>query len=155
MDYRNLIPEIREWEEVNKAEFDPGSWISLAGNYEHAIGYAWLFWPTFEVFDGCVLRSGFDAVNYYGFLKQTNGNRAAVEAVMNHIHIATLFGDPDLRPTREQLVWLGFRLKDMWDCKLRRDFPDRSLVVAFNGQDAVDDDLDFQLTAYQASESKR
>ena len=41
----------------------------------------------------------------------------------------------------------------MWECKLRRDFPERRLVVAFNGQDEVSDDRDFQLTAYQAIES--
>jgi hypothetical protein len=151
MNYQKLIPEIGAWQEVNKGDFDPELWIRAVGNFEHAIGYAWLFWPSFEVFDGCVLRSGFTREAYYGFLEQTKGTRASVEAVINHIHILDLFSNPDLNPTREQLVWLGFRLKDMWECKLRRDFPDRDIVVAFNGHDDVDDDLDFQLTAYQTS----
>jgi hypothetical protein len=154
MDYRKLIPEIRDWEEHNRCAFDPEQWIRAVGNYEHAIGYAWLFWPSFEVFDGCVLRRGFSTDAYYGFLKQTNGNRAAVEAVINHVDIFYLFRGSDVQSTREQLVWLGDRLRDMWECKLRRDFPERRLVVAFNGQDEVSDDQDFQLTAYQAIEGR-
>ena len=43
MDYHDLIPEIREWEKRNKRAFDPADWIECVGNFEHAIGYAWLF----------------------------------------------------------------------------------------------------------------
>jgi len=149
MDYHDLIPEIRKWEEHNKHPFDPGEWIGCVGNFEHAIGYAWLFWPAFVIHEDCILGEGFAQEVYQGFLAQTKGDKSAVEAVMNHIHIAPLFSGSSKRPTPLQAQWLGERLRDMWEAKLKRDFPDRKIKVEFYMPENRDDLGEYQLTAFQ------
>src|SRR5437762_3546235 len=59
MDYHDLIPELRAWEDHNKHPFDPADWIGCVGTFEHAIGYAWLFWPSFVIHEDCILGEGF------------------------------------------------------------------------------------------------
>src|SRR5437763_699074 len=129
MDYHALVPEIREWEEHNKCSFDPGQWIAGVGRFDHAVGYAWAFWPDFVLHDDCVLRKdSFTDETYRGFIEQTKGDKSAVEAVINHLHIIDMF--PNAEATKVQVQWLGERLRDMWDAKLKRDFPDRKVAVS-------------------------
>lgn len=143
----DLVPETRDWNSGNG--IDLRSWIGCVGSLEHAIGYAELFWPDFAEHDGCILCDGFSEESYNGFMKQTGGNRQAVEAVMNHCHILDLFSDPDLNPTREQVVYLGRLLKEMWAAKLQRDFPAKRFLVTFP-EEASEDLLDYEVTFFQA-----
>jgi hypothetical protein len=149
MDYHDLIPEIRAWEEHNKHAFDPADWIECIGSFEHAIGYAWLFWPSFVVHDDCILGEGFAEDTYRGFLDQAKGDKSAVEAVMNHVHIAEMFSASDKRPTPQQLQWLGERLRDMWDAKLKRDFPEKNVKVSFHVPEDPAKLREYELTAFQ------
>ena len=73
---------------------------------------------------------------------------------MNHVHISTIFGDPDLKPTREQVIFLGRFLQDVWSSKLKRDFPDRDIQVNFY-EEGCEELLDYQITFYSESESQR
>ena len=36
----------------------PEEWVGAMGNYDLAVGYSFLFWPTFVTFEGYVLRQG-------------------------------------------------------------------------------------------------
>ena len=141
----DLVAESREWNKGRGITLE--SWIGYVGNFEHAIGYGELFWPEFTEYDGCVLFAGFSEKSYRGFMQQTGGNRQAVEAVMNHRHILDLFCGPALQPTREQLVYLGRLLKEMWTAKLQRDFPGRRIAISF--PDEPCDDLDYEITFFQ------
>ena len=141
-----LVPETQDWN-AGKG-IDLRSWIGHVGSIEHAIAYGELFWPEFVEHDGCVLFAGYSEESYNGFLKQTGGNRQAVEAVMNHRHILDLFPGHDPRPSREQVVYLGRLLKEMWAAKLQRDFPGRRLVVSFP-EDECEDLLDYEVFIYQ------
>jgi hypothetical protein len=116
--------------------------------YEEAISYGKLFWPDFVEHDGCILFANFNKDSYEGFMKQTGGNKKAVEAVMNHEHILDLF--PNNQPTEKQVIYLGRLLKDMWQTKLKRDFPARQISVEFYEQDCKYPE-DFQITFYQRS----
>lgn len=49
---------------------------------------------------------------YGGFMQQTGGDKRAVEAVLNHRHVLDLFSGAE--PTREQVVYLGRLLREMW-----------------------------------------
>ncbi|HSS48774.1 MAG TPA: hypothetical protein VLX28_07500 [Thermoanaerobaculia bacterium] len=143
----DLIPELKDWN--NGRGISVADWIGCVGSFEHAIGYSFLFWPEFVEFDGCIFfKTGFREENYRGFMTQTGGNRRAVEAVMNHCHICDLFGDPELDPTRAQIVFLGRMLKEMWAAKLQRDFPARPVTVTFP-EDELDNFIDYQVTFYQ------
>jgi hypothetical protein len=142
----DLIPQTREWNDGRG--IDLRSWIGCVGSFEHAIGYGELFWPDFAEHDGCVFFAGFSEESYRGFKQQTGGNRQAVEAVMNHRHILDLFSNPDLAPQREQVVYLGRLLKEMWAAKLQRDFPAKRFAVSFP-EEPSEDLLVYVVTFFQ------
>jgi hypothetical protein len=148
-DFHELIPELRDWEETNGRPFDPEDWITSAGSFEHAIGYACFFWPKFVIFDDCVLGEGFSKDAYAGFLRSSPGDKTAVEHTINHIHLSHLFPAQEKRPTKAQILFLGNRLREFWSCKLARDFPDRKIEVVFNGDEDCEDLHDYYITAYQ------
>jgi hypothetical protein len=144
VDFNSLVPEMSEWDNGKGVDID--TWIACVGNYEHAIGYSRLFWPEFVEHEGCVFReSQFTPDRYAGFMEQTQGVQSAVEAVINHLHVERTFGDHDLRPTHDQLIYLGRVLKEMWHCKLRRDFPSKMFEVTF------DEETDVGLHGYVVS----
>ena len=141
-----LVPEIRDWNGGDGINIE--DWISCTGSYEHAIGYSTLFCPKFILYEGCLLRDGFSIENYQGFLAQTNGDKRAVESVMNHRHLADLFPHKDDGPTKEQLVFLGRILKKMWQANIRSELPDLEVTVYFEERD-MEWLEDYVLTVYQ------
>jgi len=82
----------------------------------------------------------------------TAGNRASVEAVMNHRHILDFFSVPEKSPTAIQLRYLGRMLQKIWRAKLKQDFPDRTFEVSFGDEDLKPDDwLEYEVTFWQRS----
>ena len=148
-EYDTLIPEMREW---NSGEgVDAHAWISAMGNYELTIAFTTLFWPEFTIYDDCVFLYPFTKQhlkNYKSFMKQTNGGKTSVGSVMNHQHILHLFPNVEKEPTREQVLFIGRILKEIWQNKLDRDFPERKIVVSFP-EDYSDDLLDYEITFFQ------
>lgn len=68
--------------------------------------------------------------------------------MVNHLHIRDLqyYGCPDLTPDR--LAYLGAVLKDIYECKLMCQFPDKTFSVEFHEGDS--DNIDgYELTFYQ------
>jgi hypothetical protein len=144
-DFSALIRELPKWNEG--AGIEPQAWIECVGNYDLAIGYSLIFWPSFVRFEGYVLREGFSVESLRGFEEMTKGNRVAVEAVMNHVHIADIHCN--VQPTEAQLRYFGCILKDIWEMKLRYDFPKSRFRVEFNDEpDMVLDE--YKLTFWQA-----
>jgi hypothetical protein len=142
-----LIPELPRWNEGTG--IDPESWVGCVGNYELAIGYSLVFWPAFVRFDGYVLREGFSEESLRGFKKAAAHDRASVEAVMNHIHMADIHCN--VEATEAQIRYPGRVLKDIHEVKLTRDFPDLRFTVSFNDEADLDP-LDYQLTFWQATD---
>jgi len=143
-DFAALIPELPKWNDG--AGIGPQAWIECVGNYELATGYSLIFWPRFVRFEGYVLRDGFSVESLRGFEEMTQGNRVAVEAVMNHVHIADIHCN--VEPTEGQLCYLGRTLKDIWEVKLQHDFPNLRFQVEFNDEpDVVLDE--YELTFWQ------
>jgi hypothetical protein len=145
-EFEELLPALREWNDGAGINID--DWITCVGSFDHAIGYARLFWPEFIEHDGCVFfadASGFDEAVYLSWMAHTNGDRRAVQAVMNHRHLMRLFGDVSLRPTRAQLRYLGRKLKDIWSAKLMRDFPGYQVAVTF-ADESLEQLDDYEIT---------
>ena len=145
-DFTKLIPEMADWN--NGDGIDVESWTGCSGSIELAIGYSVLFWPTFTEYDGCVLFAGFSEAIYRDFLKAYNGNRQAVEWVMNHCHIHDHFIHYGGKSNADQLVYLGRILKDIWQTKLAHDFPNRQFVVSFD-ETPVENLDDYQISFWQ------
>jgi len=147
----DLIPELKAGNGGRDIPID--EWRSIIGSYEHCVAYGTLFWPDFVEYEDCVF---FDhgngaasmANNYKGFMAQTNGDKAAVEAVMNHRHILDLFPNAKQEASREMILYVGRLLKEMWQVKLDRDFPNRKITVSFP-DDHADDLLAYEITFFQ------
>jgi len=146
-----LIPETRAFEWVD--DLTPVGWLANVGSLGQAIAYADLFWPSFVEHDGCILLAGrFNQDSFQSWVVATGGDRRAIEGVINHTHILDLFLRHDAAPTREQVVWLGRLLREMWQAKVDRDFPGRGVVVSFP-EDAGDDLLGYEIAVFQAPSS--
>lgn len=149
-DFSKLIPELPLWN--NGAGIDVESWLGCMGNFQLAIAFSTLFWPRFVEFEDCVLFDEFSPDSFQGFMRQTRGNRAAVEHVMNHRHLLDLFSSPvgeaSEKPTPEQLDYLGNILQEVWQVKLSHDFPHRKVTVVFE-RAAPEDLLSYIVTFYQ------
>jgi hypothetical protein len=144
-----VVPELAEWNYGNG--IDIVSWINGLGNFEHGIAYGRMFWQDFVEHDGCVLHAGFSESNYSGFMKQLDGDREAVERVMNHCHISDYF--PNQQPTKDQIIYFGRLLKEIWQVKLKNDFPARNIQVEFYEQDSDSLD-DYEITVFQPRTEK-
>lgn len=147
INYTDLIPELKDWN--NGSGIDIDSWIGCEGDYEHLIGYGRIFWPEFIEHDDCVFfADGFTEENYRAFMARTKGDKAAVETVMNHWHIKDIFCSAEPKPTREMILHVGRLLKDIWQTKLNRDFPGRSITVSFP-EEYEEDLLNYEISFFQ------
>jgi hypothetical protein len=144
-DFDQLIPELRKWN--GGQGVDAESWTGMVGKYDLFVGYSLIFWPRFVEFEGYVLREGFSEDSLRGFEAATGGNRTAIEAVMNHVHIADIHHHDTV--TEAQVRYLGRTLKTIYELKLGADFPQRSFVVDFNDEPGCDL-VDYELTFLQA-----
>lgn len=146
--FDTLIPELPRWN--NGDGIDVDAWIGCVGRHDHAIGYSRVFWPEFVLYEGHLLRAGFNLESFRGFAATGRG-RQATEVVMNHLHIFDLFvgiTSAGSKPTREQILYLGRILKEMWTARLRRDFPNLDLVVSFP-EDHEPDLTRYEITVFQ------
>src|SRR5579859_3615321 len=92
--------------------------------------YRKLLWPDFTEYDGCVFLTLDEAV-YRQWMKRTNDDKRQVEATMNHRHIVDLIPESVEHPTRDLVVSFGKLMQELWEAKLRRDFPTRRFKVSF------------------------
>ena len=147
IDFRELLPRLKNhWSGT-----DIDEWIGIEGDLDHLVGYARVLWPDFVERDGCILRANrFLEKTYRDFMQQTNGNKPAVEAVMNHTHVADLFINAEPKPSRELILHVGRLIKEMWAAKLHRDFPDRRITVSFP-EEYCGDLVEYEVTFFQES----
>ena len=66
------------------------AWVGCEGNFALAVGYASIFWPEFVEYDGYILPKSFSVEHLRAFEAREGTTRKAVEAVMNHLHIADI-----------------------------------------------------------------
>jgi len=145
-DPNKLIPELQLWN--NGEGIDLDGWLSCMGTYELGIAFVHFLWPQFQEHDGCLFRGRVDDANYQTWISSTNGDKTAVEKVMNHLHIVDIFPNVKDSPSREQALYFGRCLKEMWSAKLRTDYPDKDVTVQFFEEDC-EDLRDYQITFYQ------
>jgi predicted oxidoreductase (fatty acid repression mutant protein) len=109
--------------------------------------YQEMFWPDFIEHDGCVFLA-FNRNAYQQWHRQTGGDRRKIESLMNHRHVVDLLPKAVESPTRGLVILFGQLLRDVWDAKLRRDFPTRKFCVSFPPEERIDL-TDYEITFYQ------
>jgi hypothetical protein len=145
----DMIPELSSsW--MNSLEH----WVDCNGNYSLAVGYATVFWPTFVPFEDYILREGFDVENLRVWERQQKGNKRDVESLLNHVHIGDIHQEhKDI--SEDKIVFLGRVLKEIWEAKLRWQFPDRPCEVEFYEPEDRTNLIEFQLSFWQKKHEKK
>jgi hypothetical protein len=133
----------------NGAGIDLDSWINCEGRFALAVGYTTVFWPPFELREGYILRAGVPDAVLRGFEDQEGSTRLSVEATLNHLHLADIhyLGCPDI--SVDKLMVLGTTLKEIYEAKLRSQFPDRPCVVRFFIPDDSNDFEKYEVSFWQ------
>lgn len=155
---QTLVPDLKDWKKENGDKFDLQDWIACKGNIRLAIGYSVIFWPDFVEFNDCVfIKSHFSQDNYEEWTKSDSvENYRQIEGVINHIHILDLFAwEKQEEINYDQVIYLGKILRNIYDLKLKADFPEKQFMVTFNDDLKTDDLIDYQLTFYQIENEKR
>ena len=155
---QKLIPELKDWKKENGEDFDLQDWVVCEGNIRLAIGYSAIYWPEFLKYNDCVfIKSHFTQDNYIKWTKSESvDNFQQIESVINHIHILDLFAwEKQEEINYDQVIYLGKVLRDIYDLKLKAEFPKRKFIVTFNDGLKSDDLNDYQLTFYQDVSEKR
>jgi hypothetical protein len=92
-----------------------------------------LFWPDLVVVRGCViLAEHYEPANFDQWWQQLSGDCAAVERVLNHVHLYDVFRP--VQPAGRDLTLyerVGQVVRACWRCRLREAFPARSFVVDY------------------------
>ncbi|MEM1066123.1 MAG: hypothetical protein AAF771_12260 [Pseudomonadota bacterium] len=126
-------------------------WLSLTGTYGLAVGYADLFWPEFYCYGPYILHvdRGFSGLEAWE--RKLGKNGRAIEAVVNHVHLADLLSPEDDDCTADKLSFLGRIMKEIYEAKLDWQFPDRPCVVKYDEPEPDGDLLDYKITFWQKS----
>ena len=121
--------ELGAWNDGRGIDLE--SWVGCAGSFSLAVGYASIFWPTFVAFEGYVLRDGFSEQSLRAFEGRDPSDKVGIERVMNHLHLDSVqhVGCADI--SADKLVALGRVLQQIYQVKLRSDFPDSRCAVDF------------------------
>ena len=73
-------------------------------------------------------------------------DKRQVEQVVNHQHILDLFPNSEFQPGEQAILFIASQLKEMWSCKLARDFPTRQFDVNLMDEGEL---ADYQITFWQ------
>ncbi|MNF86597.1 hypothetical protein D3C84_690380 [compost metagenome] len=140
----SMQTELSKWN--NGSGIDLESWVGCSGNFSLAVGYITVFWPEFVELEGYIVRAGTLESSIRSFEAREQIQRKTVELVINHLHIADIqyYGCDDI--SKDKLVILGNTLKEIYESKLKWQFPSKPCTVEFY---IPDDDQDFQ--EYQIS----
>lgn len=143
----SMRAELAAWN--NGGGIDLGSWVGCEGNFRLAVGYATIFWPEFVAFGDYILRKEFSEKSLAGFVSQEGSTPKSVEWLMNHLHIADIqhYGCSDA--SKDKLLALGQTLKEIYEAKLRWQFPDRPCIVELFVPKNEDDLLEYQISFWQ------
>ncbi len=151
----SMQTELGEWNGGKGIDLE--SWVGCEGRFSLAVGYTTVFWPDLEEIEGYVLRKGVPIDIIRGFESREGSSRRSVETTLNHIHLVDLQyrGCPDASP--DKLVALGQVLKEIYEAKLKWQFPHRPCTVSLyvpDNPNALDGyELSFWQTAHEATDA--
>jgi hypothetical protein len=145
----SMRAELAAWN--NGKGIDLDMWIGCEGRFALAVGYITIFWPEFEVIENYICRKGSSAEAIRDFERQPACSRLSVERTINHIHLVDLHhrGCPDATP--DKLLALGTVLKEIYEAKLKWQFPDRPCTVRLYVPDDSTALDDYELTFWQTA----
>ncbi|WP_421854588.1 hypothetical protein [Oricola sp.] len=145
----SMSDELRAWN--NGAGIPLETWTESEGNYKLAVGYAALLWPRFEAVGKYILVEGVSKENIEGFENQAGSTPKGVEWTLNHWHLADLHYHDRDNLSADKLLFVGNIVKEMWEAKLRTQFPDRPCTVEFYVPDDPEELSEYQVSFWQTA----
>ena len=137
-----MLMELKMW----NASLD--DWISSSGNMKLMVGYSSILWPQFKLLDGCIVHDSVTASSLKVWRDHLKGDLRGVEGVVNHRHLADIHSD-DQETTLDRIKYMMPVLKEIYEAKLKWQFPDRPCVVSLIYPDDEGDLVDYQITFWQ------
>jgi hypothetical protein len=141
----SMVSELSAWNDGKGIGLE--TWIECHGDFKLAVGYTTIFWPIFVLFEDYILRENFTVDTLRSFEKQRD--KKSVEWVVNHLHIADIHCNDRETISEDKIIFLGRALKEMWEAKLKCQFPDRPCVVEFYEPEDRKNLIEFQLSFWQ------
>lgn len=143
----SMKAELAEWNSGEGVTLE--TWVGCMGRFSLAVGYASVFWPEFVEFEDLILSQGFSEDTIRNMMNRADYNPHSAEWMNNHLHILDIqyVGCEDV--SRDKLVALGTTLKEMWEAKLKWQFPERPCKVEFYQPDDIDDLSQYQISFWQ------
>lgn len=129
------LPEFRQWSEQFVPPGDENDFVIRHVSVTAAYLLAeTLFFPQLIQVRGCVLIANrYDPTNFDDWWQEFDGDTAAVEKMINHLHLWDAF-DPDGDAEHQAVAALADRVAQSWRAHAAAEFPDRTFTV-----DVVDD----------------
>lgn len=123
------LPEFRTWSEQFEPPADTSAYLAREVSITAATILSELFFPELVNVRGCVLlSSSYESSNFEDWWQQMAGDQAAVERVLNHLHLWDIF-EPSNDSEEQALDVLAQRIARSWRCWATTTFPDRVFEV--------------------------
>lgn len=101
-----------------------------------ALAFGEVLWPAFVVERGCVLlKERYEPSALDQWWAQLAGDVAALEAVVNHVHVWDLFDQDAVDGLEGACSEMAELIAATWRCALAEAFPDRSFSVVVDNDD--------------------
>lgn len=139
--------ELGEWNDGKGIDLE--SWIGCEGRFSLAVGYLTIFWPQLELIDGYILHKGVHEASIKEWNAQAGSAKHSVEAVLNHRHLKDIQHAHCSDCSADKLLELGSALKEIYEAKLRWQFPDRPCVVKFFVPEDPESLDEYEITFWQ------
>lgn len=127
----SILPIFEKYKKDNESwipDFDTWSYLNLRADFDLAAAFAKLFWPDFVEVDGCVLlQREYSPEAFAEWMERFDGDRRAVESMLNHVHISDLFlnSRKDVTYPGELYDFLAHALMLGWKQVLQDKYPDK------------------------------
>lgn len=132
----SLLPDYNRLRAEAGWDFTLRNYIESCGSVELAVAFAKLFWPDFVEHHECVIRSdGFSADNFAVWSKRLSGDCAAIERVLNQLHVSELVPSDTTELDVSVIRYLAETITAMWTARVKSLFPERRFVVRLEHAD--------------------
>ncbi|MFB6722387.1 hypothetical protein ACFCV3_19580 [Kribbella sp. NPDC056345] len=125
------LPQVKAWT-ADLGVFDLRVFLMSNVSVTEACSLMTLISPEFlEYRGGVFLKFMYAPEGVDHWMDHLNGDRRAVEVVMNHVHLWDFLA-PKGDSEHEALVWFGRQVTHFWEVVLKSRFADREFVVEFD-----------------------
>lgn len=120
----SLMPDYSALRSKAEWNYTLQNYIETRGSLELAIAFVNLFWPEFVEYQGCIIRrDALDPQTFEKWWQKCNGDRVAVEKMMNFLHVRDIAPNDDSAVDTTLVRFLGERMAEMWQQRAQRQFP--------------------------------